>query len=128
MTNSQIGCYTTNMSKRTDRIVRDLSQASFRELLVVASRLHDELGGAATSILLSVLSQSRGLAPTITLVDAGEKKMNLIKKIRAHWSLPLKDAKALTDDLPKKLPKTDNPLAVAEKLKAAGATVKVERE
>lgn len=116
------------MSKRTDRIVRDLSQASFRELLEVASRLYDELGGAATSILLSVLSQSRGLSPTITLVDAGEKRIGLIKILRAQFVLPLKEAKELTEKLPKKLPKTDNPLVLAAVLKAAGATVKVERE
>jgi ribosomal protein L7/L12 len=116
------------MSKRTDRIVRDLSQASFRELLVVASRLHEELGGAATSILLSILSQSGGLRPTtLTLVSTGEKKIGLIKILRACFVLPLKEAKALTEELPKKLPKTDNPLVVAAELRAAGATVKVDR-
>jgi ribosomal protein L7/L12 len=117
------------MSKHTDRIVRDLSQCSFRELLIVAQQLHTELGEAATSILLSVLSQSGGLPTTLILEDAGEKRMALIKKIREHWpALHLQLAKALTEGLPQKLPKTNNPAAVAADLRLAGASIKLVRE
>lgn len=119
------------MSKRTKRIVRDLSNCSFKELLVVAVDLYNELGGPATAVLLSVLSQPRRISNTplrLVLEDTPEKKIDIIRQLRSHFNLPLKVAQNLTENLPKKLPKTDRPIAVAEALGAAGALVRLVKD
>jgi large subunit ribosomal protein L7/L12 len=65
---------------------------------------------------------------TVVLVAAGEKKIQVIKEVRAHTQLGLKEAKDLVDGAPKPV-KEDLPKDEAEKIKAAleaaGATVEL---
>ena len=64
----------------------------------------------------------------VTLVSAGEKKIQVIKEVRSLTSLGLKEAKDLVDGAPKavleRVPKDDAEKARAQ-LEAAGATVEV---
>ena len=64
----------------------------------------------------------------VVLVSAGEKKIQVIKEVRALTSLGLKEAKDLVDGAPKpvleKVNKDDAEKAKAQ-LEAAGATVEV---
>ncbi|MEI8001595.1 MAG: 50S ribosomal protein L7/L12 [Actinomycetes bacterium] len=64
----------------------------------------------------------------VILVAAGEKKINVIKEVRALTSLGLKEAKDLVDGAPKpvleKVSKEDAAKAKAQ-LEEAGATVEV---
>jgi large subunit ribosomal protein L7/L12 len=64
----------------------------------------------------------------VVLEKAGDKKIDVIKVVRAATGLGLKEAKDLVEGAPKTL-KTDVPTADAEKLKkeleAVGATVKL---
>jgi large subunit ribosomal protein L7/L12 len=64
----------------------------------------------------------------VVLVAAGEKKINVIKEVRALTSLGLKEAKDLVDGAPKpvleKVSKEDAAKAKAQ-LEEAGATVEV---
>src|SRR5690606_18120946 len=64
----------------------------------------------------------------VVLTDAGDKKIQVIKAVRAATGLGLKDAKALVDDAPKPV-KEGVEREEAEKLKAeieeAGGTVEL---
>ena len=64
----------------------------------------------------------------VVLVAAGEKKINVIKEVRALTSLGLKEAKDLVDSAPKpvleSVPKEQADKA-KEQLEAAGASVEV---
>ena len=64
----------------------------------------------------------------VVLVAAGDKKIQVIKEVRALTSLGLKEAKDLVDGAPKpvleRVPK-DQADAAKEKLESAGATVEV---
>ena len=64
----------------------------------------------------------------VVLTSIGEKKIAVIKEVRAITGLGLKDAKALVDASPKEV-KTGLPSEEAEKIKAqleeAGATVEL---
>lgn len=65
---------------------------------------------------------------TVVLAAAGDKKINVIKEVRAITGLGLKDAKDLVEGAPKPL-KEDVPKEEAEKMKAqleeAGAKVEL---
>ncbi len=65
---------------------------------------------------------------TVMLKSAGEKKINVIKEVRAITGLGLKEAKDLVEGAPKEV-KVDVPKAEAEELKgkleAAGAEVEL---
>ena len=65
---------------------------------------------------------------TIMLVSAGDKKINVIKEVRAATALGLKEAKDLVEGAPKEV-KTGVPKKEAEeikaKLEAAGAKVEL---
>ena len=64
----------------------------------------------------------------VVLEAAGEKKINVIKEVRALTSLGLKEAKELVDGAPKAVlegVKKEDADAAKEKLEAAGATVTV---
>src|SRR5437588_4142371 len=64
----------------------------------------------------------------VVLLAAGDKKIQVIKEVRALTSLGLKEAKDLVDSAPKpvmeRVPK-EQADAAKEKLEAAGATVEV---
>src|SRR5437867_1151892 len=64
----------------------------------------------------------------VLLTAAGDKKIQVIKEVRALTSLGLKEAKDLVDNAPKpvleRVPK-EQADAAKEKLEAAGATVEV---
>ena len=65
---------------------------------------------------------------TVVLASAGDKKINVIKEVRAITGLGLKEAKDLVEGAPKEI-KEDVPKAEAEemkkKLEEAGATVEL---
>ncbi len=65
---------------------------------------------------------------TVVLTNAGDKKINVIKEVRAITGLGLKEAKDLVEGAPKEV-KADVPKAEAEKMKKqledAGAKVEL---
>ena len=64
----------------------------------------------------------------VILTDAGAKKINVIKVVRAHTGLGLKEAKDLVDGVPSTLKEQvakDEAEKVKEQLEGAGAQVSV---
>ena len=65
---------------------------------------------------------------TVVLASFGEKKINVIKEVRAITGLGLKEAKALVEEAPKEVKEGVDKAEAAkikEKLEGAGATVEI---
>ena len=102
--------------------------------------LEEEFGVSATAVAAAAARRRRRLAATaaeaeeeqtafdVVLTGAGDKKIQVIKVVRAATGLGLKEAKALVDEAPKPV-KEGVDKDEAEKLKAeleeAGASVEV---
>jgi len=84
-------------------------------------------GGAASEAAAAPAAEEK-TAFDVILIAAGEKKIQVIKEVRAMTSLGLKEAKALVDEAPKPVKEGINK-EEAEKIKAKleelGATVEL---
>ena len=91
--------------------------------------------GVVTPMAAAAPAAAGGAAPaedkddfTIMLVSAGDKKINVIKEVRAATSLGLKEAKDLVEGAPKEVKSGVNKKEAEEikaKLEAAGAKVEL---
>ena len=116
-----------------NKIIEDLSKLTVVEAADLSKQLEEKWG--VTPMTAAVPAAAGGAAAaeekdefTIMLTSAGEKKINVIKEVRAATSLGLKEAKDLVEGAPKEL-KTGVPKKEAEeikaKLEAAGAKVEL---
>ena len=117
-----------------NKIIEDLSSLTVAEAAELSKQL-EEKWGVTPMAAAAPAAAAGGAAPaedkddfTIMLVSAGEKKINVIKEVRAATSLGLKEAKDLVEGAPKEV-KTGVPKKEAEeikaKLEAAGAKVEL---
>ena len=84
---------------------------------------------------MNLIGKQRHAAPVeektefdVILATVGEKKINVIKEVRAITGLGLKEAKDLVEGAPKTVKegvKKDEADAIKKKLEEAGATVQV---
>ena len=121
-----------------EKIAEDLSQLTVLEAADLAKLLEEKWGvSAAAPIAMAAMPGAAGgdvaeveeqTEFAVMLTSYGEKKINVIKEVRAITSLGLKEAKELVESVPKEV-KTDIPKDEAEKLKeqleGAGATVEI---
>ncbi len=123
------------MSK-IEQLVEDLSGLTVLEAAELAKLLEDKWGvSAAAPVAVAAGPAAAGAAPaaektefTVVLTDAGDKKINVIKEVRAITGLGLKEAKDLVEGAPKDV-KADVSKDEAEKIKKqledAGAKVEL---
>ena len=123
------------MSK-LEKLVDDLSALSVLEAAELSKLLEDKWGvSAAAPVAVAAVAAGAAAAPaeeqtefTLVLAKSGDKKIEVIKEVRAITGLGLKEAKDLVEGAPKTLKEAVNK-ADAEKFKkqleAAGATVEV---
>lgn len=124
------------MSK-IEKLVEDLSSLTVLEAADLAKLLEDKWGvSAAAPVAVAAAPAAGGAAApaaektefTVMLVDAGDKKINVIKEVRAITGLGLKEAKDLVEGAPKEV-KADVPKDEAAKIKKqledAGAKVEL---
>jgi large subunit ribosomal protein L7/L12 len=124
------------MSK-IEQLVEDLSGLTVLEAAELAKLLEEKWGvsAAAPVAVAAAPGASGGAAPaaektefTVVLASAGDKKINVIKEVRAITGLGLKEAKDLVEGAPKDV-KADVPKDEAEKIKKqledAGAKVEL---
>lgn len=127
------------MSK-LEKLVEDLSALSVLEAAELSKLLEEKWGvSAAAPVAVAAVAggaaAAGGAAPaeeqtefSIILAKAGDKKIEVIKEVRAITGLGLKEAKDLVEGAPKPL-KDGVSKADAEKFKkqleAAGATVEI---
>ena len=123
------------MSK-IEKLVEDLSSLTVLEAADLAKLLEEKWGvSAAAPVAVAAAAAPAAAAPaaektefTVVLADAGDKKINVIKEIRAITGLGLKEAKDLVEGAPKEV-KTDVSKDEAAKIKKqledAGAKVEL---
>src|SRR5579862_1059878 len=123
------------MSK-IEKLVEDLSGLTVLEAAELAKLLEDKWGvSAAAPIAAMAAPAAAAAAPavektefTVVLTDAGDKKINVIKEIRAITGLGLKEAKDLVEGAPKEVKadvNKDEANKIKKQLEDAGAKVEL---
>ena len=117
-----------------NKIIEDLSSLTVVEAAELSKQLEEKWGVTAMAAAAPAAAAG-GAAPaedkddfTIMLVAAGDKKINVIKEVRAATSLGLKEAKDLVEGAPKEVKSGVNKKEAEEikaKLEAAGAKVEL---
>ena len=115
-----------------NKIIEDLSSLTVAEAADLSKQLEEKWGvtpmTAAAPAAAGAAAAEEKDDFTIMLVSAGDKKINVIKEVRAATSLGLKEAKDLVEGAPKEV-KAGVPKKEAEeikaKLEAAGAKVEL---
>jgi large subunit ribosomal protein L7/L12 len=118
------------------KIVEDLSKLTVLEAAELAKMLEEKWGVTAAAAVAVAAAPGAGAAAaaeektefTVMLTAAGEKKIEVIKEVRALTGLGLKEAKDLVEGAPKAVKEGVNK-EEAEKVKAtlekAGAKVEL---
>ncbi len=116
-----------------NKIIEDLSSLTVVEAAELSKQLEEKWGVTAAPAVAA--APAAGAAPaeekdeyTIVLASAGDKKINVIKEVRAVTSLGLKEAKDLVEGAPKDVKTGVNKKEAEEiktKLEAAGAKVEL---
>ena len=126
------------MATSTQEWIEELKGISVLELSERIKALEEEFGVSATAVAAAAPAGAGGGEPAeaeeeqtafdVIVTGAGEKKIQVIKVVRAATGLGLKEAKALVDEAPKPV-KEGVDREEADKLKAeleeAGASVEV---
>jgi large subunit ribosomal protein L7/L12 len=117
-----------------NKIIDDLSSLTVVEAAELSKQLEEKWGVTAVAAAAPVAAGA-GAAPveekdefTIMLTAAGDKKINVIKEVRAITALGLKEAKDLVEGAPKEVKTGVNKKEAEEikaKLEAAGAKVEL---
>ena len=120
-----------------DKLVDELSKLTVIEAAELASKLEESWGvSAAAPVAVAAVAaggDAGGAAEEqtefdVVLAAAGEKKINVIKEVRAITGLGLKEAKDLVESAPKPVKEgasKDEAEELKKKLEEAGATVEL---
>ena len=117
-----------------NKIIDELSKLTVVEAADLSKQLEEKWGVTAATAVAAAAPAAAGAAAeeksdyTIFLAATGDKKINVIKEVRAITGLGLKEAKDLVEAAPKEVkkavPKKDAEEA-KKKLEAAGAKVEL---
>ena len=119
-----------------NKIIDDLSSLTVVEAADLSNQLEEKWGvTAAAAVAAAPVAGATGETPaeekdefTVMLTAAGDKKINVIKEVRAVTALGLKEAKDLVEGAPKEVKSGVNKKEAEEikaKLEAAGAKVEL---
>ncbi len=117
-----------------DKIVDDLSSLTVLEAAELSKLLEDKWGVSAAAPVAAAAAapvaevEAEKDAFTVVLTAVGEKKINVIKEVRAITGLGLKEAKALVEGAPADVKadvSKDEANELKEKLESVGATVEL---
>ena len=125
----------------TDDLLESFKGMTLLELSEFIKKFEEEFGVEAAAMAAPVAAAAAGAAAAdgggeaeeqsdfdVILESAGDKKIQVIKEVRALTSLGLKEAKDLVDGAPKPVLEKVNKEAAdqaKEKIEAAGGTVSV---
>lgn len=125
------------MSEKIQEIVEKIKALSLLEASELKKALENEFGVTAAAPVVMAGGPVAGAdaAPVeektefdVILQAAGEKKINVIKVVRAHTGLGLKEAKDLVDSAPKPVKEgisKDEAEKIKKELEENGATVSI---
>ena len=116
-----------------NKIIDELSSLTVVEAAELSKQLEEKWGVTPMAAAAPAAAAGAEAAEekddfTIMLVSAGDKKINVIKEVRAATSLGLKEAKDLVEGAPKEVKSGVNKKEAEEikaKLEAAGAKVEL---
>ncbi len=118
-----------------NKIIDDLSSLTVVEAAELSKQLEEKWGVTAAAAVATAPAAGGGEAPaeekdeyTVMLSAVGDKKINVIKEVRAVTELGLKEAKDLVEGAPKEVKSGVNKKEAEEikaKLEAAGAKVEL---
>jgi len=118
------------------KLVDDLSALTVLEAAELSKLLEEKWGvSAAAPVAVAAAAPAAAAAPveeqtefTVILADAGDKKINVIKEVRAITGLGLKEAKDLVEGAPKTVKEgvsKDEAGKIKKQLEEAGAKVDI---
>ena len=116
-----------------NKIIEDLSSLTVVEAAELSKQLEEKWGVTAMAAAAPAAAAGGAVEEakddfTVMLISAGDKKINVIKEVRAATSLGLKEAKDLVEGAPKEVKSGVNKKDAEEikaKLEAAGAKVEL---
>jgi large subunit ribosomal protein L7/L12 len=120
-----------------DKLVDELSKLTVLEAADLSKRLEEKWGVTAAAPMAMAMPAGGGAAAeavaektefNVILATIGEKKINVIKEVRAITGLGLKEAKDLVEGAPKAVKEgvnKDEAAKIKKQLEEAGATVEV---
>ncbi|CAI9120128.1 50S ribosomal protein L7/L12 [Brytella acorum] len=118
-----------------NKIVEELSALTVLEAAELSKLLEEKWGVSAAAPVAVAAGPAAAAAPaeeqtefTVILADAGDKKINVIKEVRAITGLGLKEAKDLVEGAPKTVKEgvnKDEAAKIKKALEEAGAKVEV---
>ena len=125
------------LSPKSEEMVKNIEAMSVLELSNLVKVLEDKFGvSAAMPMAVAAAPGAAGGAPaaeektsfTVILAAVGDKKIQVIKEIRAITSLGLKEAKDLVDSAPKPIKENvskEEAEEIKKKMEAQGAKVEL---
>ena len=119
-------------------ILDAIANMTVLELSQLIKEMEDKFGVSAAAATVAVAAPAGGGAAaaaaeektefTVMLLDAGDKKINVIKAVREVTSLGLKEAKDLVEGAPKPVKEgvsKDEAASIKKKFEEAGAKVEI---
>ncbi|KUG24958.1 lsu ribosomal protein l7/l12 (p1/p2) [hydrocarbon metagenome] len=124
------------MSEKIAEIVEKIKVLTLVEAAELKTALEEEFGVTAAAPVVMGGAVAGAAAPAaeektefdVILAGVGDKKINVIKVVRVHTGLGLKEAKDLVDSAPKPVKEgvsKDEAEKVKKELEEAGATVEL---
>ncbi|MDE0659660.1 MAG: 50S ribosomal protein L7/L12 [Gammaproteobacteria bacterium] len=128
------------MALSKDDILGAIADMSVMEVVELVRSMEEKFGVSAAAVPLAVAPAGSGGADepaagaeeqtefTVVLAGVGDKKVNVIKAVRAITGLGLKEAKALVDEAPSPVKEgvgKDESEEIRKQLEDAGASVEV---
>ena len=123
------------MAANLQQIVEDLSKLTVLEAAELSKMLEEKWGVTAAAAVAVAAAPGAAAAPveektefTVVLTAAGDKKIEVIKEVRALTGLGLKEAKDLVEGAPKPVKEgiaKDEAEKVKAQLEKAGAKVEL---
>lgn len=127
------------MALKKDDVLNAIAEMSVMEVVELISDMEEKFGvSAAAAVAAAPAAAGGGDAGgaaaeeqtefNVMLTSAGEKKVNVIKAVRAITGLGLKEAKALVDEAPSAVKEgvsKDEAADMQKQLEEAGATVEL---
>ncbi len=123
------------MSLSNEQIIEAIAGKTLMEIMELVKAMEEKFGVSAAAPVMMAAGPAAAAAPveeqtefTVVLKASGEKKVEVIKAVRAITGLGLKEAKDLVEGAPqtvKEAVSKDEAEKFKKELEAAGATVEV---
>lgn len=126
------------MASKIDELINAIENLTVMELAELVEKLKDKFGITQTAFVGPVAGVAQPVTPsetkeektefTVTLVSVGDKKIQVLKELRALTNLGLKEAKDLIDNVPsviKEKVSKEEAEKIKAKLEEVGAKVEI---